>query len=149
MTNFEDLTMRNELTKCLIEKIVKYWTVGEPLNGEDIESFAKWLQQDADDVLISRSDVIKVLKSHLDKNTIYNDQFQKLVGDIDYIEPRGQIKSEEVKHSEWDYDKVPFYRICPECGCGIEIRDENVFLDPVNHKANYCPNCGTKMEKGE
>lgn len=100
MTNFEDLAMRNELVEFLVEKFI-----GPLKTRKDIESIVEWLQRDADDILILRSDVIRVLKSNLDKNTIYNDQFQKLLSDIDYIEPRfgldlaGKIGKDKEEHS--------------------------------------------------
>ena len=105
MTNFEDLAMRNELVEFFVEKFIGPLKGGFKITRKDIESIVEWLQLDADDILILRSDVMKVLKSHLDKNTIYNDQFQKLLSDIDYIEPRfgldlaGKIGKDKEEHS--------------------------------------------------
>ena len=49
------------------------------------------------------------------------------------------------KVGRWD-DKVAFYLKCAECGCCLKRPTEynDVFLD--RGKANYCPNCGARME---
>lgn len=96
--------------------------------------------------------LIQRIRNHEDRvkcndefvNTIYRLAHEHIIEIIEdeFLATDG----EEVKHGEWECDKVAFYRICPECGCGIRLRDEVIFLNPVDHKANYCPNCGTKMD---
>lgn len=51
----------------------------------------------------------------------------------------------EVRHGEWsmDYDTGSYVLSCSLCGEHYWIERED------DHKPNYCPNCGAKMDGGE
>ena len=57
--------------------------------------------------------------------------------------PAADVVERKVGH--WD-DGVSFYLRCSECGCCLKQPSEynDVFLDIG--RANYCPNCGARME---
>ena len=55
------------------------------------------------------------------------------------IEDAPTIKAEPVRRGRWeDMDYV--FSKCSLCGC---------IVDTLNNAANYCPNCGAKMEEQE
>lgn len=60
---------------------------------------------------------------------------------IQQLEERSPTDAEPVRHGEWVYheDDIMPWNSCSLCGC--EAFDM--------HGANYCPNCGAKMDLGE
>ena len=61
------------------------------------------------------------------------------------VEHQPTADVEEVKHGEWEDNKVAFYRMCSECGCGVRSRRDVVLFNFIDHQYYYCPNCGAKM----
>lgn len=80
-----------------------------------------------------------------DEDCSPHNPFQKCADDaltyIQQLEERSPVDAEPVRHGKWVYheDDIMPWNSCSLCGC--EAFDM--------HGANYCPNCGAKMDLGE
>lgn len=91
--------------------------------------------------LISREEVMRILKEDLDASTSRGDDERADACLIHYIEVENLPTIEEQKEGTWIHDihyglKLPEHR-CSICG-------EWEYSDT---ESKYCPNCGAKMEE--
>ena len=72
------------------------------------------------------------------------DEYVVFVRDIESI-PAADVAP--VRHGRWYFDNYKYDWTCSECGKTIDILTSASVWDKPN--ANYCPNCGAKMEESE
>lgn len=89
---------------------------------------------------------IDISDIHIPKGIFEGINVPKLLA---WLESLPTADVEEVRHGEWEDNKVAFYRMCSECGCGVRSRRDVVLLNFIDHQYYYCPNCGAKMDGKE
>ena len=101
------------------------------------------------DELIRKSDVIDAIHSR-NKALLRDEPYRRkrgdiyLLGVIDNINAIPTIEVEPVKHGHWI--KVDKHTVkCSECGNYLDMCGVNA----GRGDANYCPNCGAKMDEAE
>ena len=71
-----------------------------------------------------------------------SDETEQVLNDI--IEQVRALPAADVvpaRHGNWEFiDSAPWYHKCNQCQCFLKIDDI------TDGKANYCPNCGAKMD---
>ena len=54
-----------------------------------------------------------------------------------------------VRHGRWIWDEANWWHKCSACGMTFGYDDIYELFDHGFQLANYCPNCGAKMDGGE
>lgn len=71
-------------------------------------------------------------------------------GIIKYIEEHIATDVKEVKHGKWIIEQLKNGKTvcyCGRCGAGLQNRETRNYIDISD--ADYCPNCGAKMDEKE
>lgn len=55
---------------------------------------------------------------------------------------------EPVRHGRWIWHEESFDYECPDCHCRFDYSKTHELFDHGFQFANYCPNCGAKMDGG-
>lgn len=83
-----------------------------------------------------KEDVKNHFKKLIDEGYVYDEIFESNAEILRIIDAQPTADVAEVKHGKWIKDRNCY--TCSECG---------FYYFANNSKANYCPNCGAKMDK--
>lgn len=100
--------------------------------------------------LIDADDLIKAFEALDLMNGQYAESFSNMAGNrsmgiesaINYIENAKTIDAKPIVHAYWIKQEREIFK-CSNCGNYLDFRGVNA----GRGDANYCPNCGTKMEE--
>lgn len=84
-----------------------------------------------------REEIEKKMKSYVQKKSFSANVFEEIMRDIDDI-PSADVQP--VKHGRW-IEVTPKHSRCSVCDTTCLIA-----VYPISKGANYCPNCGARMD---
>lgn len=135
MTNVPDMSLRPKRNEKKYARKLHITKIGG-------DKMAKYIEREA---LTEKIDNLEPPVFYADGNLDwYQDGFKDALKEVNKIldsQPTADVA--EVKHGEWKKQKGKPEAICSECG-------REVVYQIVNNRweyENYCPHCGTKMDK--
>lgn len=115
----------------------------------DVREMAKYIDREALVEWLKRIPLKDLSDGRGLCRVIFEDDFKRAIKKI----PKGIIVDvSPVRHGHWIMKKTPAgasYTVCSHCNASVKYNDEYGTAVMNLKGANYCPNCGCRMDGGE